>query len=290
MKRDVECCLDTSMIPEAAAAMRDRNVGFLPVLDETRAVQGTLTDRDIVLRVLAEGRPPDATRVADVMTREVVSCRPEDELAMAEDLMIHFQKSRIVCLDGQRRIAGVISLSDIAKIGARGHAGTIAAQIAAREAAPTTQPGPEARRMQCREIMRSNVATYRRDDRVPSIAALMRERNVGFLPVCDDLGSVVGTLTDRDLVLRVVAVRRSPESVCAADVLTSELVFCSPDDRLKVAEDLMIDFKKSRIVCTDDRRRPVGVISLSDVARVEPFARIARVLRGVASRPPAVPI
>jgi CBS domain-containing protein len=286
MKRNVECCLDTSMIPEAAIAMRDRNVGFLPVCDETRTVLGTLTDRDIVLRVLAEARAPDSTRASDVMTREVVSCRPEDELAFAEDLMIRFQKSRIVCTDEKRRVVGVISLSDIAKIGARGHAGTIAAEIAAREAAPA-RLGADGRKSACREVMRAEVACCKLTDSITSAALAMRDRNVGFLPVCDHGGALAGTLTDRDLVLRVVAERRSPGSTCAGDVLTGDLVSCSPDDPLKVAEDLMIDFRKSRVVCADGNNRPVGIISLSDVARLEPYARVARVLRGVASRPVA---
>src|SRR5512135_2530850 len=130
MKLDVECCLDTSLVTEAAIAMRDRNVGFLPICDETRTAVGTLTDRDIVVRMLAVGKNGNETLVSDVMTHEVVSCRPEDELAVAEQLMIRFQKSRIVCTDADRRVVGVISLSDVAKVEPHGHAGRVAAAIA----------------------------------------------------------------------------------------------------------------------------------------------------------------
>jgi CBS domain-containing protein len=62
-------------------------------------------------------------------------------------------------------------------------------------------------------------------------------------------------------------------------------VFCSPDDPLTVAEDLMAQYKKSRIVCADSLRRPLGVISLADLSRVERTGRIIRVLRELSSRP-----
>lgn len=286
MKRNVELCLDTSLVPEAAIAMRDRNVGFLPVCDETRNVIGTITDRDIVVRLLAASLPPDRTRVADVKTHEVVSCRPDDELAVAEDMMMRFQKSRVVCTDAQRRVVGVISLSDIARVANQGHAGLVAASIASREAVVPALP--RGAKLTCRHVMKTDVGCVLRTEQVPTIARTMRDRNIGFVPVCDDKGAVVGTLTDRDLVVRVVAERRAPEATRAGDVFTREVVSCSPDDPLSVAEDLMVRRRKSRIVCLGPGRRAAGIVSLADIARVERSAEVSRVLGGIASRPAAV--
>lgn len=293
MRRDVERCLDSSLVGEAASAMRDRNVGFLPITTEDVTAVGTLTDRDLVVRVLADNRPSDRTLVADVMTRQVVTCSADDELAVAEDLMSRFQKSRIVCTDPQRRVVGVISLSNIAHTESGGHAGAVAASIAARQAfvrgeLPTggDNLGQE---LSCREVMKTDVACCGRDTLVPQIAALMRDRNVGFVPVVDDRGAVIGTITDRDLVVRVLAERRDPATTRASDILTREVVSCSPDDPLEVAEDLMLRRRKSRLLCTDEGRRPVGVISLSDLARIERTERVAELLRVLSSRVTELP-
>jgi CBS domain-containing protein len=138
--------------------------------------------------------------------------------------------------------------------------------------------------MKCFELMKTQVECCDMADSIVLVAEAMRERKIGFLPVCDANGAVVGTITDRDLVLRVLAERRDPGGVVVGDVMTSEVVSCAPEDELSVAELLMSQYKKSRIVCVDDRGRPLGVISLSDVARVETQAKSAAILRSVAQR------
>jgi CBS domain-containing protein len=285
MKHDVERCIDMFSVTTAAIAMRDRNIGFMPVCTSDGVAVGTLTDRDITLRVLAEQRAPDETLVRDVMSGEIVSCRPGDELDVAEDKMTRFQKSRILCLDDAGRVVGVISLSTIAKAEPQPHAGATAASIASREA---TGPAEviEPRKARCRDVMTKVVQSCGRTLRVVEIAALMRDHNIGFVPVCDETGAVVGTLTDRDLTIRVVADRRSPATTTAEQIMTPEIIFCSPDDSLIVAEDLMAQYRKSRVVCADADRKPLGVISLSDLSRVERSARIIRVLRAVSTRAP----
>jgi CBS domain-containing protein len=114
MKRDVECLTPRDTAQSAARRMRDENVGFLPVCDISGKVVGAVTDRDLALRAIGDGRPA-TTPVGDLMTREVIFCRPEDDLRTAEDLMAQKHKSRIMCLDAGGKIVGVISLSDIAQ-------------------------------------------------------------------------------------------------------------------------------------------------------------------------------
>jgi len=114
MKKDVECVLPADTVQAAAQRMRKENVGFLPVCDESGKVLGAVTDRDLAIRVLADACPV-TTRVVEVMTREVVRCRPEDELSDAEELMARKHKSRIMCIDEEERLVGVISLYDIAQ-------------------------------------------------------------------------------------------------------------------------------------------------------------------------------
>ncbi|HYI02892.1 CBS domain-containing protein [Hyalangium sp.] len=114
MKKDVQCVSPRDTVEDAAIRMRDENVGFLPVCDQAKKVLGTLTDRDIVVRVIA-ARTPANTPIETVMTREIVACRPQDDIQKAEQLMMQNHKSRIMCIDDSGRLVGVISLSDLAQ-------------------------------------------------------------------------------------------------------------------------------------------------------------------------------
>jgi CBS domain-containing protein len=115
MKRRIESVSPDETVATAAMRMRDENVGFLPVCDEKAHVIGTLTDRDIALRVVAERRPSSIT-VNLVMSKDVVACRPGDELEIAARLMETNHKSRIMCIDISGRLVGIISLSDLAQL------------------------------------------------------------------------------------------------------------------------------------------------------------------------------
>jgi CBS domain-containing protein len=132
--------------------------------------------------------------------------------------------------------------------------------------------------------MKTDVQCCAVSDDVGIVAERMREKNIGFVPICSTDGSVIGTITDRDLALRVLGDHRNPEWTTAGDVMTADLICCSPDDDLGVAEQLMSKHKVSRIVCVDEQRRPVGVISLSDVAETERRGIAGAVLRSVSQR------
>ena len=134
MKTTVQCAGVTDTVQSAARAMRDRNIGFLPVCGTDGRVVGTLTDRDIAIRLASEDRSAAQTLVGDVMSREVVCCQSSDDLARAEQLMATHKKSRIVVVDGNGGACGVISLSDIAERDSTTRAAVTLRQVAAREA------------------------------------------------------------------------------------------------------------------------------------------------------------
>jgi CBS domain-containing protein len=115
MKRPVVCCKQEEVVQVAALKMRDANIGFLPVCSAEGKVVGILTDRDIALRVCADRLDVQKTPISDVMTRQVISCRPGDDLRYVEGLMVKNHKSRILIVDEMGKPAGVISLSDIAR-------------------------------------------------------------------------------------------------------------------------------------------------------------------------------
>lgn len=112
MKTDIECVSPQTPVRDAARKMRDHGIGFLPVCDESMRPVGTLTDRDIAVRVVAEDGSLHAP-VESCMTIAVVDCRSSDSIEDARDLMEQHQVSRIMCTNEQGRIEGIISLSDI---------------------------------------------------------------------------------------------------------------------------------------------------------------------------------
>jgi len=113
MTTRVETIDELDAVLVAADAMRRANVGFLPVLSKDGYLVGVLTDRDIAVRLVAEDLPT-GTAVRSIMTRYVVVCRESDDIHHAEQLMGEKGVSRIVCLDARGRLAGVLSLSDVA--------------------------------------------------------------------------------------------------------------------------------------------------------------------------------
>jgi CBS domain-containing protein len=113
------CCLPTDSVKRAAELMQRENVGPIPVIEneQSRKLVGIVTDRDLVLKVIAEGCDASATQVESVMTRKVVSCRADDSLQKAMDLMSKHQLRRITIVDKAHVILGIISQADIATRG-----------------------------------------------------------------------------------------------------------------------------------------------------------------------------
>lgn len=102
---------DTTLV-EAAQQMRISGVGGIPVLDHNGECAGILTERDIVIRVLAEEREPLAAFVRDVATMHPITCAPDEDIAVAAQLMQKHEVQHLpVCQEG--RVVGVISLADI---------------------------------------------------------------------------------------------------------------------------------------------------------------------------------
>lgn len=124
MTPEVEVVAPDAPIQEAAAKMKELDVGALPVCDGDR-VAGVLTDRDIAVRFVALGLDYSGTTVSDVMTREVVWCLEDDDVEEAEALMKQRQLRRLVVLDSRRRLAGLVSLADIALAHGRAAGGEV---------------------------------------------------------------------------------------------------------------------------------------------------------------------
>ena len=108
------CSIDAGKpVSYAAKMMRDEDVGFAPIVEGDRLV-GTLTDRDIAVKVVAEGRDPDSTLVREVATSSLITVEPEDDLDKALELMARHQVRRVAVVDGGR-LVGVVAQADVAQ-------------------------------------------------------------------------------------------------------------------------------------------------------------------------------
>jgi CBS domain-containing protein len=102
----------TDTVTAAARSMRDGNIGDVVVLEEDR-IQGILTDRDIVVRALAEGRDPAQTTVGEICSRELTTLSPADAIVEAVKIMRDKAIRRLPVVEGGRPV-GIVSLGDLA--------------------------------------------------------------------------------------------------------------------------------------------------------------------------------
>jgi CBS domain-containing protein len=99
---------------EAAKIMRDEDTGIAPVVENDRLV-GTITDRDIAVRVVAEGRDPQSTTVREVASTNLVTVDPQQDLSEALRLMAQHQVRRLPVVEEDGRLVGVVSQADVAR-------------------------------------------------------------------------------------------------------------------------------------------------------------------------------
>lgn len=117
------------------------------------------------------------------------------------------------------------------------------------------------------ELMTKNVETIEADESLRVAALRMRTCNIGSLPVTEN-GQLVGMLTDRDITIRSTALGQDPNETRVREAMTTALITCEPDATLSVAEQLMEDKMVRRLVIVDEARRPLGILSLDDLATV----------------------
>src|SRR5919201_3913211 len=109
------CSIDAGKsVAYAAKMMRDEDVGIAPIVEGDRLV-GVLTDRDIAVRVVAEGRDSEQTKVTEVASRDVVTLDPQQELDEALRLMARHQVRRLPVVEEDGRLVGVLAQADIAR-------------------------------------------------------------------------------------------------------------------------------------------------------------------------------
>lgn len=115
MTRDPVCCSPKDTAKKAAELMKQEDIGPLPVVEtESGKLVGIVTDRDLVLNILARGLDASNTRVAEAMTRDPIRCKQEEAIEEALEKMSTYQVRRLPVVDDEDRILGIIAQADIA--------------------------------------------------------------------------------------------------------------------------------------------------------------------------------
>ncbi|MCR6631638.1 MAG: CBS domain-containing protein [Magnetospirillum sp.] len=114
MTTDVKIINPEMTLREAAGLMREQDTGFLPVGENDRLV-GSLTDRDIAVRAVSEGKDPNTAKVRDAMSEHIVYCFDDQDASEAASLMGERQIRRLAVLNHDKRLVGVLSLGDLSE-------------------------------------------------------------------------------------------------------------------------------------------------------------------------------
>jgi CBS-domain-containing membrane protein len=121
MTRQVGTCQPEDSLERAAQLMWSHDCGCVPVVsgDGTTRIEGLITDRDICMCALFEGKPLHELQVAQAMTRQVRACKASDSLGVAERVMADARVRRLPVLDEQSALIGMVSLADLAREASR---------------------------------------------------------------------------------------------------------------------------------------------------------------------------
>jgi len=127
MTSQVKTCEPDATVMEVAKVMAQEDVGPVPIVEEGR-LTGIVTDRDIVVRVVAEGRDPSSTTVGEIASRDLVTVSPDDDLDAALEQLAQNQVRRIPVVDGDR-LVGIVAQADIARLGSDAKTGEVVEEI-----------------------------------------------------------------------------------------------------------------------------------------------------------------
>jgi CBS domain-containing protein len=128
MSKNVTVIREEETMREAAERLAKDDIGVLPICDDNKQIKGLLTDRDIVVQVIARGKDPANTRARELEQGEVVTLKPDDSIQHACDLMAEHKVRRLPVVDGGR-VVGMVSQADVAKSVSPEQAGRMLTQI-----------------------------------------------------------------------------------------------------------------------------------------------------------------
>jgi CBS domain-containing protein len=116
MTKNPVCCLPGDPVAKVAQLMRSTDIGSVPIVEDERSKRlvGIVTDRDLAVKMVAEGRDAETATAEEVMSRSVVTCHPQDDVETAVETMSGNQLRRLPVVDDHGKIVGIIAQADVA--------------------------------------------------------------------------------------------------------------------------------------------------------------------------------
>lgn len=147
--------------------------------------------------------------------------------------------------------------------------------------------GPRRSHLRCRDIMTRNVTTCQRDTPVALVARIMRDEDIGAVPVIGGDGRLEGIITDRDIIVSGLNSNKNDAELLAEDCMSTDLFTANQNDRIVEIINEMGDHKVRRVPVVDSRDRLVGIVSMADIAiETNKDMELAAALKNV-SQPPS---
>ncbi|MCK4293114.1 MAG: PAS domain S-box protein [Planctomycetes bacterium] len=240
MSKDVAAISSDETVVAAAKMMSEKNISCLVVVDDVR-LTGILTETDILKRAVVQGKDFRGTKVAEIMSRSVESVSSKLSVLDAGKVMSDKHIKRLPVLD-EEKLVGVVTQTDLVR--------ALTAYGMWREVA---------------EIMNTDVAVTQVNASVTEAAKIMAERGISCVAVLDQ-EKVVGVLTERDLLKRVVAQQRDPADVKMGEVMSSPVKTIPANYSIFSAGRMMDEMKVRRLVIMDGKRL-CGIVSQTDIFR-----------------------
>lgn len=240
MSRDVITFEPKESLMSAVEKMNIENVGCVVVVEEKKPT-GILTESDII-QLMAHNINPNVTSLASVMKSPVITVSEETDMAEAANLMTVNDTRRLVVVDGENNIIGIVTQTDIIKNL------SIDCFISFRKV---------------EQIMRCKIITVRRKDPIPKAVRLMAENRISCVPVIED-GKPVGIITERDI---TKAIAENNVLKYVEEIMNSTVFTADKDINLYDATRLIEENRLKSLIINDSRGKVVGIITKSDIIR-----------------------
>jgi CBS domain-containing protein len=196
--------------------------------------------------------------VDEIMTKNVIACAPADTISDVQKLMVKNNINRVMVTAAENKPVGIITQKDIV--------GFLLLDKSRR--------GIE--EIKAEEVMSKNLITVKPTTSIPDVARIMIRKKISSLPVIDDQGKLSGIVTKSDI--NTYFAYKGSKTHKVQDFMTPKPVTVKPSQPTFVAVYLMAEHSISRVVVVDKEKKPVGIITLSDVTMMTNLLKPARVL------------
>lgn len=259
-RRPARTITSTESVRVAAEWMDQQRVGALIVVDGARPA-GLVTDRDVALRVLIDGRDAGSTKVGDLGGDPPVTLSEDLSIQEASGRMRRFGLRRMPVVDAEGNLVGMLTLDDLVRLVAEelGALADVASEQVPHERRPLVEQAVRSAMHYVKDVVTVSTETCARD-----VARRMGSECIGSVVVVDGSGAPAGIVTDRDLTRRIVAKGVDPALATASSIMSAPLLTVDAGEGLRRVAWTMSEHGIRRIPVVREGRLE-GIVTYDDV-------------------------